>query len=90
MNLYQAQGEFEQSLNSIGQRQSELIKKNIRMQEWYLFYRNGQGSTSKLELSMSHPNSRSDPNGGSEPSSGRETIYWDSLPALSDVGVSKS
>ena len=34
--------------------------------------------------------SRLDPIGGFEPSSGRETIYWDSLPALSDVGMSKS
>ena len=39
---------------------------------------------------MSHPDFRSDPDGGSEPSSGRKTIYWDSLPALSDIGVSKS
>ena len=39
---------------------------------------------------MSHPESRSDPIGGSESSSGREIIYWDSLPALSDVGISKS
>ena len=39
---------------------------------------------------VSHPDPRSDPNDGSEPSSGRETIYWDSLPALSDVGMSKS
>ena len=36
------------------------------------------------------PSSRSDPNGGSEPSPGRETIYWDSLLALSDIGMSKS
>ena len=35
-------------------------------------------------LIMSHPDSRS------EPGSGRETIYWDSLPTLSDIGVSKS
>ena len=39
---------------------------------------------------FSHPESRSDPIGGSESSSGREIIYWDSLPALSDVGISKS
>ena len=39
---------------------------------------------------LSHPDPRSDPNGESEPSLGRETIYWDSLPALSDIGVSKS
>ena len=52
VKMYQAQGEFEQSLNSIGQRQSELIKKNIRMQEWYLFDRNGEGSTPTLEPSI--------------------------------------
>ena len=46
---YQAQGEFEQSLNSIGQRRSELIKQNIRMKEWYHFDKNGEGSTPKLE-----------------------------------------
>ena len=39
---------------------------------------------------MSHLDSRSDQDGGSEPSLGCETIYWDSLPALSDIGVSKS
>ena len=39
---------------------------------------------------LSHPDSRSDLNGGSESSSGRETIYWDSLPSLSDIGVSES
>ena len=50
--MYQAQGEFEQSLNSIRQRQSELIKQNIRMQEWYLFDMNGEGSTPKPEHSI--------------------------------------
>ena len=40
--------------------------------------------------SLSRPDSRSVPIGGSEPSSGCEIIYWDSLPALSDVGISKS
>ena len=39
---------------------------------------------------VSHPDSRSDPDRGFEPDSGRETIYWDSVPALSDIGVSKS
>ena len=39
---------------------------------------------------MSHPDSRSDLDGGSEPGSGCETIYWDSVPALSDIGVPKS
>ena len=47
VKMNQAQGEFEQSLNSIGQRQSELIRQNIRMQEWYLFDMNGEGSTPK-------------------------------------------
>ena len=52
VKMYQAQREFEQSLNSVGQRQSELIRQNIRMQEWYLFDKNGEGSTSFLS---SHP-----------------------------------
>ena len=52
VKMYQAQGEFEQSLNSIGQRKNELIKQNIRMQEWYLFDRNGEGLTTKLEPSI--------------------------------------
>ena len=39
---------------------------------------------------LSHPDSRFDPIGGSEPSSGCETIYWDSSPVLSNVGMSKS
>ena len=39
---------------------------------------------------MSHPDSRSDLISGSKPSLGRENIYWDSLPALSDVGMLKS
>ena len=39
---------------------------------------------------MSHPDSRSVPDVGSEPDSGHETIYWDSVPDLSDIGVSKS
>ena len=52
VKMYKAQGEFEQSLNSIGQRQSELIKQNIRKQEWYLFDRNGEGSTPKPEHSI--------------------------------------
>ena len=43
VKMYQAQGEFEQSLNSIGQRQSELFKKKIKIQEWYLFDRIGDG-----------------------------------------------
>ena len=52
IKMYQAQGEFEQSLNSIGQRQNELIKQHIRTQEWYLFDKNGGGSTGKPEPSL--------------------------------------
>ena len=52
MKMYQAQGEFEQSLNSIGQRPNELIKQHIRTQEWYLFEKDGGGSTGKLEPSI--------------------------------------
>ena len=52
MKMYQAQGEFEQSLNSIGQRKNELIKQHIRTQEWYLFVRNGESSTTKPEPSI--------------------------------------
>ena len=44
----------------------------------------------EAHVTLSHPDFLSDPNGGSEPGSGRETIYWDSLPALSDIGMSKS
>ena len=39
---------------------------------------------------LSQLESQFDPIGRSEPSSGYETIYWDSLPALSDIGISKS
>ena len=52
VKMYQAQGEFEQSLKSIRQGQSELIKQNIRMQEWYLSDRNEEGSTPKPEHSI--------------------------------------
>ena len=51
IKMYQAQGEFEQSLNSIRQRQNELIKQHIRTQEWYLFDKGGSGSTGKPEPS---------------------------------------
>ena len=52
IKMYQAQGEFEQSLNSIRQRQNELIKQHIRTQEWYLFDKGGSGSTGKLKPSI--------------------------------------
>ena len=34
LKMYNAQGEFEGSLNSVGSRQNELIKQNALMQEW--------------------------------------------------------
>ena len=43
IKMYQAKGEFEQYLNSIGQRQNELIKQHIRTQEWYLSDKGGSG-----------------------------------------------
>ena len=52
MKMYQTQGEFEKSLNSIGQRKNDLIKQHIRTQEWYLFDRNRDGSTAKPEPSI--------------------------------------
>ena len=33
-NMYNAQGEFEGALNSIGERQNELIRTNAMMLEW--------------------------------------------------------
>ena len=50
IKMYQAQGE--QSLNSIGQRKNELIKKHIRMQEWYLFDNDGGSSIGKPKPSI--------------------------------------
>ena len=35
IKMYNAQGEFEDALNSIGGRQNELIKFNARMLEWF-------------------------------------------------------
>ena len=52
VKMYQAQVEFEQSLNSIGQWKNELIKHNVKMQEWYLFDMNGESSIPKPEPSI--------------------------------------
>ena len=35
IKMYNAQGEFEGALNSIGEGQNELIKTNARMLEWF-------------------------------------------------------
>ena len=47
VKMYQAYGEFEQSLNSIGKRKNELIKQHIKTQKWYLFDKDGGSSTGK-------------------------------------------
>ena len=52
VKMYKVQGEFKKSLNSIRQRQNELIKQHIRTQEWYLFDKDGGSSTGKLEPSI--------------------------------------
>ena len=35
IKVYQAQGDFEGALNSIRERQTELIRSNARMLEWF-------------------------------------------------------
>ena len=57
VKMYKVQGEFKQSLNSIRQRQNELIKQHIRTQEWYLFDKDGGSSTGKQDPPslISHP-----------------------------------
>ena len=52
IKMYQAQGEFEQSLNSVGQKKNELIKQHLLTQEWYLFDKEGSASTGKPEPSI--------------------------------------
>ena len=44
---YSTQGEFEGTLNSIGQRQSDLIKKMALSMEWSAFNRSEEGNRSK-------------------------------------------
>ena len=43
---YSAQGEFEGTLNSIGQRQNDLIKQMTLSMEWSAFNRSEDGSMS--------------------------------------------
>ena len=35
IKMYTTQGDFEGALNSIGERQNELIRVNVRMLEWF-------------------------------------------------------
>ena len=43
IKMYSAQGEFEGTLNSIGQRQKDLIKKMAVSMEWFAFNRSEEG-----------------------------------------------
>ena len=45
--MYSTQGEFEGSLNSIGQRQSDLIKQMAMSMEWASFTKGEEGSRPK-------------------------------------------
>ena len=44
IKMYSAQGEFEGTMNSIGQRQSEMIKQLALTMEWSVLNRSGEGS----------------------------------------------
>ena len=47
IKMYYAQGEFEGTLNSIGQRKNELIKQMALSMEWSTLDRSGEGSISR-------------------------------------------
>ena len=47
IKMYSTQGEFEGTLNSIGQRQNDLIKHMTLSMEWSTFNRAEEGSRSK-------------------------------------------
>ena len=47
IKMYSAQGEFEGTLNSIGQRQNDLIKQMAMSMEWSAFNRGEEGRKSK-------------------------------------------
>ena len=93
IKMYQAQGEFEQSLNSIGYKQNELIKKHIRTQEWYLFDKGGGGSTEKpnpqslnshpLMSAISSSLSISSPQNTKEEKIGPIPLYFSLFPSIS-------
>ena len=52
VKMYQAQGEFERSLNSIRKRQNEIIRQHLLTQEWYLFNNGEICSTGEPESSI--------------------------------------
>ena len=47
IKMYYAQGEFEGALNSIGQRQNELIKQLALSMEWSVLNRSGERNRSR-------------------------------------------
>ena len=47
IKMYTTKGEFEGTLNSIGQRQNDLIKQMALSMEWYAFNISKEGSRSK-------------------------------------------
>ena len=52
IKMYNAQGDFESALNSIGGRQTDLIKKNAIMQEWIAFKQVGKGTVERTQASI--------------------------------------
>ena len=47
IKMYSTQGEFEGTLNSVGQRQNEMIKQLALTMEWSVLNRSGEGSKSR-------------------------------------------
>ena len=47
IKMYYAHGEFEGTLNSIGQRQNDMIKQLALTMEWFVLNRSGEGSKSR-------------------------------------------
>ena len=47
IKMYSAQGEFEGTLNSIGQRQNDMIKLLALTMEWFVLNKSGEGSKSR-------------------------------------------
>ena len=47
IKVYSTQGEFEGTMNSIGQRQNELIKQLAISMEWSVLNKSGEGSRSR-------------------------------------------
>ena len=50
IKMYSAQGEFERVLNSIGQRQNDLIKKMALSMEWSAFNKEEGGKARRPQV----------------------------------------